>query len=142
MLTLSSYMDERSARYKQEALGRVRVALAGSPPNCFYSLLTDLFGYPSEVTVPASSTAPSASASASVPPTAPPRPAASGLLPTDPALYKTIPDIGSGSEALGLRASVLPFLIPTSLGLKRSFPPQITRGGPAPGWHLSMSPLV
>ena len=67
-------MDERSAHYKQEALGRIRVALAGSPPNCFYSLLTDLFGYPSDPTAPASSTAPStsASASASAPQTAPP----------------------------------------------------------------------
>ena len=106
MLTLSSYMDERSARYKQEALGRVRVALAGSPPNCFYSLLTDLFGYPSEVTAPVSATAPSAgaSASASAPPTAPPKSMTSGLLPTDPSLYKTIPDIGSGSEAPGSRS--------------------------------------
>ena len=90
MLTLSSYMDERSARYKQEALGRVRVALAGSPPNCFYSLLTDLFGYPSEVTAPIS--------------TALPKSMTSGLLPTDPSLYKTIPDIGSSSEAPGSRS--------------------------------------
>ena len=101
MLTLSFYMDERSTRYKQEALGRVRVALAGSALNCFYSLLTDLFSYP---TAPVSSTAPSASASTSVSTAAPPKPSASGLLPSDPALYKTIPDIGSGSEAPGSKS--------------------------------------
>ena len=143
MLTLSSYMDERSARYKQEALGRVRVALAGSPPNCFYSLLTDLFGYPSEVTAPASSTAPSASASASVPPTAPPRPAASGLLPTDPALYKTIPDIGSGSEAPGSKSLRPTLPNPYISGAKAILPSSDNkRWSRTMGWHLSMSPLV
>ena len=124
MLTLSSYMDERSAHYKQEALGRVRVALAGSPPNCFYSLLTDLFGYPSDVTAPISTTAPSASASASAsgPPTAPPKSVASGLLPTDPALYKTIPDIGSGSEAPGSRSLRPSLLNPYISGAKAILP--------------------
>ena len=122
MLTLSSYMDERSARYKQEALGRIRVALAGSPPNCFYSLLMDLFCYPSDLIAPASSTAPSASTSASAPPPAPPKPTASGLLPTDLALYKTIPDIGSGSEAPGSRS--LRSSLPTAYisGAKAIFP--------------------
>ena len=104
MLTLSSYMGERSTHYKQEALGRVRVALAGSPPNCFYSLLTDLFGYPSDPNAPVSFTAPSASTSTSVPTAAPPKPSTSGLLPSDPALCKTIPDIGSGSEAPGSKS--------------------------------------
>ena len=96
MLTLASYMDERSAKYKQEALGWVRVALAGSPPNCFYSLMMDLFGYPAgpdpQPSTLASTTAPAPSSS--IPPVAP-------LLPTDPSLYKTIPDFGSGSEAPG-----------------------------------------
>ena len=110
MLTLSSYMDQRSARYKQEALGRVRVALAGSPPNCSYSLLTDLFGYPCDLTAPvSSSTVPSTIASTSAPTAAPPKPPTSGLLPMDPALYKTIPDIGSGSEAPGSK-SICPSL--------------------------------
>ena len=45
--------------------------------------------------------APSASASAGAPPAVPPIPSATGLLPTDPALYKTIADIGSGLEASG-----------------------------------------
>ena len=97
MLTLASYMDERSARYKQEALGRVRVALAGSPPNCFYSLLTDLFGYPSGPDPQPSTFAPTAPAPAptsTIPPVTP-------LLPTDPSLYKMLPDFGSGSEAPG-----------------------------------------
>ena len=122
MLTLSSYMDERSARYKQEALGRIRVALAGSPPNCFYSLLTDLFGYPSDLTAPASSMAPSASASTSAPSPAPPKPTALGLLPTDPALYKTIPDIGSGSEAPGSRSLRPSLPTPYTSGAKAILP--------------------
>ena len=86
------------------------MALAGSPPNCFYSLLMDLFGYPSDPTAQVSSTAPSASASTGAPTTAPPKPSDSGLLPTDPALYKTIPDIGSGSEAPGSK-SIRPSLL-------------------------------
>ena len=90
-------MDERSARYKQEALGRVRVALAGSPPNCFYSLLMDLFGYPSDPqpsTSAPTATAPALAPASTIPPVAP-------LLPTDPSLYKMLPDFGSGSEAPG-----------------------------------------
>ena len=96
MLTLASYMDEWSACYKQEALGRVRVALAGSPPNCFYSLLTDLFGNPSTPDPQPSTLAPTATAL-----TASTAPLATLLLPTNPAMYKTLPDFGSGSEAPG-----------------------------------------
>ena len=96
MLTLASYMDERSTRYKQEALGQVRVALAGSTPNCFYSLLMDLFGYPSTLDPQPSTSAPTATAL-----TASTAPLATPLLLTDPAMYKTLPDFGSGSEAPG-----------------------------------------
>ena len=95
MLTLSSYLDERSAQYKQEALGGIRVALAGSPPNCFYSLLTDLFGYPSAPDPQAQAQAPTTSG----PPPASSIPTPTSLLPSDPSSYKTIPDFGSGSEA-------------------------------------------
>ena len=97
MLTLLSYMDERSAHYKQEALGQVRVALVGSPPNCFYSLLTDLFGYPSAPDPQPSTSAPTATALATtstIPPATP-------LLPTNPAMYKTLLNFGSRSEAPG-----------------------------------------
>ena len=96
MLTLASYMDEWSTRYKQEALGWVRVALAGSPPNCFYSLLTDLFGYPSTPDPQPSTSAPTATAL-----TASTAPLATPLLPIDCAMYKTLLDFGSGSEAPG-----------------------------------------
>ena len=96
MLTLASYMDERSAHYKQEALGWVRLALAGSPPNCFYSLLMDLFGYPSTPDPQPSTLAPTATA-----PTASTAPPATPLLPTNPAMYKTLLDFGSRSEVPG-----------------------------------------
>ena len=96
MLTLAFLMDERSAHYKQEALGWVRVALVGSPCNCFYSLLTDLFGYPSTLNPQLSTSAPTATALTAS--TAPP---ATPLLQTNLAMYKTIPDFGSGSEAPG-----------------------------------------
>ena len=96
MLTLASYMDEQSEKYKQEALGQVRVALAGSPPNCLYSLMMDLLGYPAGPDPQPSTSAPTPAPvpSSTIPPVAP-------LLPTDPSLYKMIPDFGSGSEAPG-----------------------------------------
>ena len=45
MLTLASYLEERAAKLKREALGRCQVAFAGSPPNCFSQLLVTFFGY-------------------------------------------------------------------------------------------------
>ena len=45
LLTLASYLEERAAKLKREALGRVMVALAGSPPNCLFQLLESFFGY-------------------------------------------------------------------------------------------------
>ena len=60
MLTVSAYMEEKAAKYRMEALGRMRVALAGSPPNCFISLMCDYFGYKGEEPVASTtSTAPS-----------------------------------------------------------------------------------
>ena len=85
MLTLSSYLDERSAKYKQEALGRIRVAMAGSPPNCFHALIEDIFGY-KEVEEPVVTSSGTAAAT----PLAPPAPVtpvnviASALLPKNP----------------------------------------------------------
>ena len=89
MLTVSSYMDERSAKLKLEALGRIQVALAGSPPNCFYSLMEDIFSYKDvQQGTPSSSTQQ-------------PVPSTSGDLPMDPQAFLTTPDIGSGSETIG-----------------------------------------
>ena len=48
MLTLASYLEERAAKLKREALGRCQVAFAGSPPNCFNHLLVTFFGYKGE----------------------------------------------------------------------------------------------
>ena len=48
MLTLASYLEERAAKLKREALGRCQVAFAGSPPNCFNQLLVTFFGYKGE----------------------------------------------------------------------------------------------
>ena len=45
LLTLASYLEERAAKLKREALGRAMVAFAGSPPNCFYQLLEAFFSY-------------------------------------------------------------------------------------------------
>ena len=115
MLTLASYMDERSACYKQEALGQVRVALAGSPPNCFYSLLTDLFGYPSAPDPQPSTSAPTATAlvtASTIPPITP-------LLPTDPSMYKTF---GSRSEAPGPKGTWPALPNPYVSGAKAVFP--------------------
>ena len=90
MLTVSSYMDKRSAKLKLEALGRIRVALVGSPPNCFYSLMEDIFGYKYVQQGTPSSTQQ-------------PVPSTSGNLPTDPQAFLTTPDISSGSETIGAR---------------------------------------
>ena len=45
MLTLGAYLEERAAKLRREALGRVQVALAGSAPNCMYSTIDSFFGY-------------------------------------------------------------------------------------------------
>ena len=86
---VSSYMEERSAHLKLEALGRIRVALAGSPPNCFYILLEDIFRYKEVQQGTPSLSTPQAT------------PLATAPLPTDPKAFLTTPDIGSGSETVG-----------------------------------------
>ena len=48
MLTLSSYLEERAAKVRREALGRIQVALAGAPPNSFYTTVDKFFGYGEE----------------------------------------------------------------------------------------------
>ena len=52
MKILACHLDERSAQLKREALGRIQVALAGAPPNCFYRLLQTTFGYKTGSTSP------------------------------------------------------------------------------------------
>ena len=113
MLTLSSYLDERSAKYKQEALGQICIAMAGSPPNCFHLLMEDIFGY-REVDEPAVISSGTASVPATVPAAATPlNIIASSLLPKNPAAFETTPDIGSGSEAptgpRGASANAIPY---------------------------------
>ena len=44
LLELGCVLEERAASLKKEALGRVQVALAGSPPNCLYAMLESFFG--------------------------------------------------------------------------------------------------
>ena len=100
MMTLSAYMEEKAAKYRMEALGRMRVALAGSPPNGFISLMCDYFGYKGEEPV--------ASTTSTVPPpttAAQPTSGTSGrqfvptsLMPVDPSTFLDPPEFGSGGE--------------------------------------------
>ena len=48
MLTLSSYLEERAAKVRREALGCIQVALAGAPPSSFYTTVDKFFGYREE----------------------------------------------------------------------------------------------
>ena len=100
MMTLSAYMEEKAAKYRMEALGRMRVTLAGSPPNGFISLMCDYFGYKGEEPV--------ASTTSTVPPpttAAQPTSGTSGrqfvpssLMPVDPSIFLDPPEFGSGGE--------------------------------------------
>ena len=48
LLTLASYLEERAAKLRREALGRIQVALAGSGSNSMYSTIDSFFGYQTE----------------------------------------------------------------------------------------------
>ena len=48
LLTLASYLEERAAKLRREALGRMQVALAGSGSNSMYSTIDSFFGYQTE----------------------------------------------------------------------------------------------
>ena len=48
MLTLGSYLEERAAKLRREALGHIQVALAGSAPNSMYTTIDSFFGYQPE----------------------------------------------------------------------------------------------
>ena len=39
MLTVSSYLEERAAKLRREALGRIQVSMAGAPPGSFYGIM-------------------------------------------------------------------------------------------------------
>ena len=41
MLTLSSYLEERAAKLRRKALGRIQVSMAGVPPGSFYSIMEE-----------------------------------------------------------------------------------------------------
>ena len=62
MLSLASYLDEHSAKLKQEALGHIQVGVAGAPLSHFHPFLVQNFGYSSsdDVASEANDTAPSA----------------------------------------------------------------------------------
>ena len=94
LMCITCFLDERSAKLKHEGMDRMRVALVGSPPNCFLSLMGDLFGYQDSVPTPSDLTAPP-----SEPAPATTLPAA--LRPKDPAAYQTLADIRSGPEYAG-----------------------------------------
>ena len=97
MLTLSAYMEEKAARYRMEALGRMRVALAGSPPNCFISLMCDYFGYKGEEPV-ASTTSTTPSGAPSSQPAAGRPFVPTSLVPVDPSTLVDPPEFTSGGE--------------------------------------------
>ena len=61
MLSLASYLDKRSAKLKQEALGHIQLGVVGAPPNHFHPFLVQNFSYSSshDVTSEVSDTAPS-----------------------------------------------------------------------------------
>ena len=109
MLTLSSYLDERSARYKQEALGHIRVAMAGSPPNCFYDLMEDIFGY-KEVEDPTVTTTSGATAAPTAPPSVTPvNVIASSLLPRNLATFLTAPSSEASTASGGPSSTATPY---------------------------------
>ena len=92
-MTLSAYMEEKVVKYRMEALGRMRVAFARSPPYCFISLMCDYFGYKGEEPV--------ASTTSTAPPYAAPTQPAPGassrkfvptsLMPVDPSTFLNPP---------------------------------------------------
>ena len=45
MLTLASYLEERAAKLKREALGCCQVAFAGSPPNSLHYIIDQFFRF-------------------------------------------------------------------------------------------------
>ena len=97
LMTLASYLDSRSAQLKCEALGGIQMALAGSPPNCLYSLLKANFGYApfstsseSEDTEPCPRSKRPASSASGIP---------TKIRPKNPGDYQTLPSFkSSGNE--------------------------------------------
>ena len=94
LMCIACFLDEKSTKLKHEGMDRMRVALAGSPPYCFLSLMGDFFGYQDSVPTPSD-----LAAAPTEPVPAPTLPAA--MHPKDPSAYQTLPDIGSGPEYAG-----------------------------------------
>ena len=144
LLTLASYLEERAAKLKREALGRAMVAFAGSPPNCFYQLLEAFFGYKK---APASGVA-STVADTSFPSTLPEEPASTAASSSlqvpahlKPAMSASAFTSGSESEsrassklslestqATGFKPSLNSDLW-TDTGLAKEYVPKIDSGG-------------
>ena len=116
-MSIACFLDEKSAKLKSEGMDRMRVALAGSLPNCFLSLMGDLFGYCEDTT-----TTPQDAAATTKEP-APTIGLSASLCPSDPLAYQTIPDIGSGPEYAGPSKGPQPTLpSPYQAGTKRVKP--------------------
>ena len=98
MLTLSSYLEERAAKLKKEALGRVLVVLAGSPPNCLFQLLESFFGYKETTASASESTAMNTSMTLHTIEEFP-KGATAALPPFIPKTSTVPPPLGSGSES-------------------------------------------
>ena len=140
MMTLSADIEEKAATYCMEALGRMRVALAGSPPNGFISLMCDYYGYKGEEPV--------ASTTSTVPPptiAAQPTSGTSGrqfvptsLMPVDPSTFLDPQNLGVEGKVLlvqgALKNNSSLLTRPAQLGLS---PVLNRRDGPAPGWQLN-----
>ena len=111
-MCITCFLDEKSAKLKHEGMDRMRVALAGSPHNCFLSIMGDFFGYQDSVPMPSDLAAPSTE-----PTQVPSLPAA--MRPKDPSAYQTLPDIGSGPEYAAPSKGLQPTLpIPYQAGAK------------------------
>ena len=161
MLTLASYLEERAAKLKQEALGRCQVAFAGSPPNSLHYIVDEFFGFKDDTASEASGTDPlqsftrlvtdeqvpaapksfmasaeAAVAKLSAEQAAPPQAATalpSHLRPGQKA--KAASMIFSGSESEGGASTLVPCL-PTR---KFSSPDRMRSTGRAPAWPRSTS---
>ena len=93
MMALLAYMVEKVAKYRMEALGRMKVVLAGSPPNYFISLMCDYFGYKGEEPVASTTNTapPSAAPSQPVPGAFSHKFVPTSLMPVDPSTFLNRP---------------------------------------------------
>ena len=145
LLTLASHLEQRAATLKKEALGRVMVALAGSPPNCFYQLLEAFFSYKEATSSEAASTAADTTLVTELKEeaTPAPSPAVGSQIPQHLKPAATLPAFTSGSESESRQSSKLspeatnaigfkPLQNPdlwTDTGLAKEYIPKLDAGG-------------